>query len=589
MRRPPRLLLAVLAVPVALLARTDAAPATSVGPAELDAAIGAQLKAAGATAAPDCGDALWLRRASYDLTGGPLSAERAKAFLDDQAPDKRARLVRELLASPEARIWWGRFLLEATTDGGRAAEQDAWDGAPLLSFFVHGLEQRRGVDALVRDLLTATGNRTDSPQVQWLLRWNVEPAKLAGSVGRDLLGVQVACAQCHDHPFDTWKQDDFWSLAAFFARTRYYEGEDVEGVTENRRASKSMRLPDDPTDVGAEEEEELQGERRPKKRFQPRFLDGQGLPPGEEPRAVLAARVTASPLFARNLANRVWARLLGRGLVEPVDTAGAAEATDPWVAGVLDPLAARLRGSRFDLLDLVQTIVSTKAYARGPAAMPGPDAPFARHRPRALTADQLRTTLIVATGVYEDDDPLDEEDEGEGEDEGPAMTPETPMTPGMTPGTTAPGATPAPEPAKAEDDEGEGEDEADDEGEDEDDGADPAMPAELDHRLVSDDEDLETPRQVGLPGTKARSLALLSSAFAHEAAESGARLLTKLHGRDVGQPHLERAWLSLLGRRPTAAELQGALAAVAEGGGRRRALEDVIWSIFNSAELGAVW
>ena len=65
--------------------------------------------------------------------------------------------------------------------------------------------------------------------------------------------------------------------------------------------------------------------------------------------------------------------------------------------------------------------------------------------------------------------------------------------------------------------------------------------------------------------------------------------LTTLHGRDVGQPPLELAWLSLLGRRPTAAELQGALAAGAEGGGRRRALEDVIWSIFNSAELGAVW
>lgn len=573
MRR--RLLLAALAVPVALLARTDAAPSSPIEPAAIDAALDAQLKAAGATPAPDCGDALWLRRASYDLTGGPLPAERAKAFLDDKAPDKRARLVRELLATPQARIWWGRFLLEATTDGGRAAEQDAWDGAPLLSFFVHGLEQRRGVDALVRDLLTATGNRTDSPQVQWLLRWNVEPAKLAGSVGRDLLGVQVACAQCHDHPFETWKQDDFWSLAAYFARTRYYEGEDVEGVTEHRRASKTMRMPDDAFDEG----EEVQGERRPKKRYQPRFLDGQGLAPGEEPRAALAARVTSSPLFARNLANRVWARLLGRGLVDPVETAGAAEATDPWVAGVLDPLAARLRGSRFDLLDLVATIVSTKAYARGPAATPGPRAPFARHAPRALTADQLRTTLIVATGVGEDDDPLDEEDE-EGDDEEdmePAMAPKT--------GTTAPGPTPAPPPAE-EDDEGEDEDE---EEEDLDDGADPAMPAELDHRMVDDEEDLETPRQVGLPGTKARSLALLSSAFAHEAAESGARLLTKLYGRDVGRAHLERAWLSLLGRRPTAAELEGALAAVAEGGGRRRALEDVIWSIFNSAELGAVW
>ena len=143
------------------------------------------------------------------------------------------------------------------------------------------------------------------------------------------------------------------------------------------------------------------------------------------------------------------------------------------------------------------------------------------------------------------------------------------------------------EPAQVVEDD-EGEDDSDEE-EDMDDGSDPAMPAPLDHRLVDDEEDLETPRQVGLPGTKARSLALLSSAFAHEAAESGARLLTKLYGRDVGQPHLERAWLSLLGRRPTAAELEGALAAVEAGGGRRRALEDVIWSIFNSAELGAVW
>ena len=555
----PGLILALLAAqgsPPALAGDEPRRDGPAAAAKALDAAIDSRLAAAGVVPAPDCGDALFLRRAAYDLTGGPVDAARARAFLEDRAPDKRARLVRELARSPQAAVWWGRFLLETVTDGGRADESDEWDGRPLLAWLARSLGQGRGVDAIVRDLLLAEGNRGERPQVEWILRWEVDPARLAGSVGRDLLGVSIGCAQCHDHPHERWTQDDFWSLAAFFARTRYYEGgsdeDELSGVTEHRRGRRSMAMRQE--DPPADDEAQPGGERRPQRRFTPRFLDGSAPASSEEPRAVLAARVTAHPLFARNLANRAWARLLGAGLVEPVEEAGAAGASR-LDAAALDALAGRLGQGGHDLLDLVETIALTRAYARagqGPAA-----APFARHRPRPLSPDQLRTTFVVALGLgeeevaaSEDDDaqggPLEEQGEDAQADEGPE--------------------------AEAELDEEE-----------------PGDDVELDPRLVPEEDDGDLPRELGPAGSKSRLLALLGGATAREAVQSGRTRLLRLHGPQVGVDHVEGAFLALVSRPPAASEREAALEAIRAAGDGARGLEDLLWALLNSAELGSLW
>lgn len=516
------------------LQQADARPgaaldAPTAAGATLDQAIEARLASTKVTPAAGCSDEAFLRRVCFDLTGGPPTVERARAFHDDRAPDKRAKLVRELLDSQAFSTWWGRALLETVTNGGRADEEDGWNGRQLVEHLAGELEKRRGLDVIVKELLAVEGNRGERPAVEWLLRWEVDPAKLAGSIGRDLLGVSIACAQCHDHPTEPWTQDDFWSLAAFFARTRYFETDDeLEGITEHRRTRRSMSMPRD------DEEQEKPGERKPDRRFSPRFLDRSSPAATEEPRASLAARVVASPLFARHLVDRVWERLLGR----PLDATGGDDgpATDPTV---LDALAARLRASSFDLRDLVSTIVSTRAYARKGA-------------PRPLTHDQLRTALIVATGVGEDEDPRDDE-----EYEDYLMNPE-----------------------EREDDEEAMEDSMMD-------GASGATA--IDPRLIPVEGDTDTPVLLGRANTKARFLALLNGSYVREAVESGARKLVLLHGGDAGAPHVEHAFLALLSRRPTEAERAAALSALAEAGGRRRGVEDLLWSIINSAEFGAVW
>lgn len=554
-------LLALLAAQLALAGDAPPVDRPATVAEALDAAIESRLAAAGVAPAPDCGDSLFLRRAAYDLTGGPVDAARARAFLLDRAPDKRARLVRELARSPQAAVWWGRFLLETVTEGGRADESDEWDGRPLLGSFARSLGEGRGVDAIVRELLLAEGNRGERPQVEWLLRWEVDPARLAGSVGRDLLGVSIGCAQCHDHPHERWTQDDFWSLAAFFARTRYYEGgseeDELSGVTEHRRARRSMAMRQE--DPPAGDEAQPRGERRPQRRFTPRFLDGSAPASSEEPRAVLAARVTAHPLFARNLANRAWARLLGAGLVEPVEEAGAAGASR-LDAPVLDALAARLRQGGHDLLDLVETIALTRAYAR---AGLGPDAaPFARHRPRPLSPDQLRTTLVVGLGLGEEEVAGSEDEDAQGgprEEEG--------------------------EEAEADED-SEAEAEVD---EDEMDEGEPGDDVELDPRLVPEEDDGDLPRELGPAGSKSRLLALLGGATVREAVLAGRSRLLRLHGPRVGGEHVEGAFLALVSRPPAPSELEAALEAIRAAGDGARGLEDLLWALLNSAELGSLW
>jgi hypothetical protein len=309
--------------------------------AKIDAAFERNWQLNRVTPAAAADDATFLRRVTLDLTGLIPTVGEVRTFLADTRSNKRQRVIAELLERPQhashlARLWRG-VLIPKTADGPAVLAFESWLQMRFL--------QNVPYDRVVREILMARGTLLQSEPTIFFAANNTKPEELAASSSRAFLGLQVSCAQCHDHPFAPWKQADFWSFAAFYARV---QGPATLG---------------DQTPV----EDGPDGEvRHPKtlKAMAPRFLDGPEVSDanGEARRAKLARWVTApeNPFFARATVNRVWWLLFGRGLVQPVDDFGPhTSAAHP---EVLDVLAADFIASGFDLRRTLRTIAASRPY-----------------------------------------------------------------------------------------------------------------------------------------------------------------------------------------------------------------------------------
>lgn len=267
----------------------------------------------------------------------------------------------------------------------------------LVKSLEQTLAKNTPYDAMARELITASGPSFDAGGVNFILRYRSNPVDLAGGVSRVFLGIRLQCAQCHDHPFAAWKQQQFWGMAAFFARTKLYYIEDLDsaGVVEVKRggrmATPGLKTGEEPK--GEDEEPESA-------RIAPVYLDGR--PAGAEWRVSLAEAITdpaRSPTFALNAINRVWASMFGKGLVEPLDGFTLKETGEP--PALLRELADAFVKKRYDLHWLLSTIATSRAYQKGAGAPVRP-----------LDEDQLVDAIRDATGFHEEP----ELDEGEEED-----------------------------------------------------------------------------------------------------------------------------------------------------------------------------
>lgn len=198
------------AAPVALAPARDLAR-------RVDEALAAVLAQRGSAPAAASSDGAFLRRATLDLTGTLPGVEEARAFLSDASPTKRERLLQRLLAGPEAAqhfaSWYGRLLLGRANVDPRRREA-------LETFLAAAWRDDLPYDRLVAALVEARGTIDEHGEAAYVGQFAGDTAALAGRTARLFLGVRIACAQCHDHPFDRWKQADFAGLAGFFARTR---------------------------------------------------------------------------------------------------------------------------------------------------------------------------------------------------------------------------------------------------------------------------------------------------------------------------------------------------------------------------------
>ena len=332
-----------------------------------------------------CSDEEFLRRVCLDLTGTLPPPPRVREFLASKDPQKRERLIEALLDSPEyVDFWTFRF-----ADFFRVM----WTKQPYRTWLRNSIAQNKPYDQMARERIAAQGNA--GPGGHYFKRTGellLPHQKMTEDV-RVFLGRRLDCAQCHNHPFETWSQNQFWGMAAFFGRlSRIREGNLVL---------------DDPAGHGERREGPQVIHPRSKQEVEPRFLDGTLLPESEraDPRWQLAEWMTSrrNPYFAKVIVNRMWSYFLGRGLVNPVDDFRSTNpATHP---DLLEALARDFVDHGYDLKHFIRLIVQSRTYELSgtPNETNKEDRiNYSRTLPRRLDAEVLLDAISRVSGVDED-------------------------------------------------------------------------------------------------------------------------------------------------------------------------------------------
>ncbi|HLK41131.1 MAG TPA: DUF1549 and DUF1553 domain-containing protein [Polyangiaceae bacterium] len=404
-------------------ASPPAPPVAASGPkllaaADVDLRLLGAWRAAGVTPTAPADDATWVRRAWLDVVGTIPPPEVVRRFLADGAADKRSRALEDLLASPMWADHWTAYWDDVWM--GRDARRPDVDRGAFRGFLHDAFARNAPWNALVTELLTATGQNSEGGShreadadegrdggrgptirgaVNWTLKYQDAPQDLAGAASRTLLGVQIQCAQCHDHKTEKWTQHDFQAFAAAFVRTR------VVPIDAGNAMGMVKRVEVRDLDRAAPRFAKM-GDLEAVTKAVPTALDGTPLDAGVGVRAALAQWMTRpdNPWFARAFVNRMWGHFLGRGFVDPVDDL---RPSNPPVEGdLLAALAADFVASGYDVKHLVRVIVGTAAYAR--SAAPLDDATtkadpevklWERFRVSPLGPSELLDALVAATDL----------------------------------------------------------------------------------------------------------------------------------------------------------------------------------------------
>lgn len=377
----------------------------------IDREIAAAWKANEITPAAPASDAAYLRRVYLDLAGTLPTFEEARAFLDDESPDKRVALVDRLLADKrharhQTQVWDLLFFTRNPANPSATRKRERFQKWLLGQF-----EENAPWDVLVRKILLAEEDGSAMFHVQY----RNKPEDETVAISRLFLGTQLQCARCHDHPYEERTQRDFYGMAGFLVRLNVREdkpGKDKVWRIEEKSSGEVLF-----TGAAAEARPGQKGEP-----VSPKFLDGEEPdepepPEGfEEPdykklkgpwpkpyfsRKGELAKWLASPenpFFAKAIVNRVWSQLMGRGLVHPVDD--LSPENEPSHPALFEAMTAWLVRNKFDLRALRREIVLSQTYALASAGEDSAAFPkwFRRARVRPLSAEELMAAFRVASG-----------------------------------------------------------------------------------------------------------------------------------------------------------------------------------------------
>ena len=374
--------------------------------AALHTKIDALLQAAHAgIEAPLASDSEFLRRAYLTLTGNIPTSSQARAFFADAAPDKRARLIDQLVGTREFVRWMAvRFdimLMERRAE--KHVKAPGWQ-----QFLEDSFAANKPWDHLVREILSVDGtDEKTRPMARWILEREADPHALTRDVGRMFLGRDISCAQCHDHPrVEDYTQRDYYGLEAFFSRTYLFQpdankpgmvGEKADGETTYNSVFTKVGGTTRPRLPGRDEIAEPTLAPAELWTVPPNDKDKNVRPvPKYSRRALLATALTdgADPAFRRNIANRLWHLVFGRGLVEPLDLHHSAN--PPANPALLDLLAEAIAAMKFDMKAFVREVALTRAFQRS-LELPEPPAGLAESiAVRAPALEESAKTLATA-------------------------------------------------------------------------------------------------------------------------------------------------------------------------------------------------
>jgi hypothetical protein len=373
-------------------------PQAPKGPALTPEELDRLLPASASTEFPATDEVL-IRRLYLDLIGRLPSPADLQEFQASADAGKVSALVDRLLALPQFGQRWGKYWSDVVRY--RATNQQANRLVVFneVDWLAEKFNANRPWSEIATEILTATGIDYETPEAFFVACHDGEAAEMAGEAARIFLGTQVACAQCHDHPYDPWKRDQFHELAAFFGKTDFRPRKDlaeqlgrpiVLEVSEVLIPAKQYRKPD------------LQDPSKPGEFVQPVFLTGQPLPmqtSDAQRREALADFVTSpqNPYFARAFVNRMWTELVGYGFVEPVDDLGSNRPIRQ--EKVFNVLARSFASSDYNVKALIRTIVLSSAYRRSISQEGSEEAPA--RMPTRLSSGQLFASLEWVLGPLE--------------------------------------------------------------------------------------------------------------------------------------------------------------------------------------------
>jgi Protein of unknown function (DUF1549)/Protein of unknown function (DUF1553) len=354
----------------------------------IDEQVWTKLQSLSITPSPQSDDANFLRRVHLDIIGRLPTPDEVRVFLASSSSNKRRQVVQDLLNRPEyADHWaakWADLLRPNPYRVGIKAvvTYDAW--------IRESFRRNKPYDQFVRELITAQGSTFENG-ASVMFRDRREPTEITTLVSQLFLGIRLECAKCHHHPFEKYGQDDFYSFAAYFARL----GFKGTGLSPPISGSEEIVLLKKTGSV----EHPLT-----RQTMQPRPLFGEAslMKDDVDPREALAAWITSdeNPYFAKVIVNRVWADLMGRGLVEPVDDL---RATNPPTNGpLLEALAADFRAAKYDLKHLIHAICTSHVY--GLSSLPternvGDRQNYSRHYRTRLRGEVLLDAVSDITGI----------------------------------------------------------------------------------------------------------------------------------------------------------------------------------------------
>ncbi len=331
-----------------------------------------------------CTDEEFLRRASIDITGVPPTPEDVRAFLADttETMAKRERAIDRLIASPGFVSHWTHKwadLLQANRK--LLGDKSTW---AFDRWIERAVDTNMPYDKMVRELMTARGGSIDNPAVNYY-RAQKEPTVALENATQLFLGIRFSCNKCHDHPFERWTQNQYYSMAAFWGQV---------GAKNGRVADEQVVWDTN----GGEVTHPKDGRVMP-----PAFpFDHQGqINKATARREQLADWLTSpeNPYFARSVVNRIWSYYLGRGIIDPVDDIRSSN--PPSNPELLDALEKDFVASGFDLRHLMRTIARSRTYQTSIVTNSfnsDDSVNFSHATPRRLTAEQLFDAIDVAAG-----------------------------------------------------------------------------------------------------------------------------------------------------------------------------------------------